>query len=170
MNPWSTYIYLFFLNECKGMNDSFFQMVFQFHRFLALEKKMEWERLFWVDEQAIVAKDVEIDNILRTLIHHELIHSTYEANETGLLYLDEMKETNPKVFELLKEFLEKYYHHTFETKNCFLKGYSFPVACHLCQERVCINNKMTMKDFGHLLNFKGFKNPYKKREYKTPHF
>lgn len=170
MNQWTTYIYLFFLKECCGINNTFFEKTFQFHRFLSLEKKVKWERLFWTDESGNLAKDVELENVLRTLIHHGFVQSSYEINAEGLNYLKKIKEEQPKMPLLLNEFLEKYQNGTLDTKSCFLKEYSFPVACHLCQERVCVNNSLTMKDFGRLLNFKGLKNPYKKRIYNNPHF
>lgn len=170
MNQWTTYIYLFFLKECNGINHSFYEKTFQFHRFLTLEKKMKWERLFWSELTGDIAKDVELENVLRTLIHHELIDSGHKVNEAGLLHLNETKEQNNQMTSLLNDFLENYNKGRFEREDCFLEGYSFPVACHLCQERVCINNAMTMKDFGRLFNFKGVKNPHKKRAYDLPHF
>lgn len=170
MNNWTTYIYLFFLEECNGFNPHFHKKIFQFHRFLTLEKQTKWERLFWVNEQGDFAKDVETDNALRTLIHHGLVHANYEVNEAGNQWLEKMNQRNQDVYPLLQEFLKKEASGEFKIADCFLKGYSYPAACHLCQERVCVNTQLTMKDFGRLLNFKGIKNPYKKRMFEPPPF
>lgn len=153
---------------CNGVNTEFFNHLFHFHRYLTLYEGVLWKRMFWFDGKNNVVKDEEFQNIVRTLIHHELININYSITQKGIQLIEEDTLLDSDFMLLMTNFLNQYKGETFQEKTCYVPNEIFPASCHLCLDRVCVKSEITKQDILNVIRFKGFKKPYKKITYKNP--
>lgn len=161
--------YLYFLDKYMGVNNSFYSALFHFYRYVSLNSNLSWKKLFWFFDDTDYPMDTKFDEAIRTLLHHQYIDSNFKVTQEGNSFLQvQLAEIN-EYKTVLDDFNRIYKNETYKEKSCYIKNHAFPVACHLCTNKVCQPTKINKQDLLDAINFKGFRNPYKKIIYKNPH-
>ena len=160
-------IYLFFIQRNGQFNQTFFDEIFHFHRFLTIAHQKTWKRLFTLEDSEVI--DAEYKQVIQTLKFHQLLTPSNTITEKGRLFLKERQKEDPELTEFFSSFLAQYKNQTAKEDSCYINKREFMMSCHACSDQLCHNLNVNFKDFLSLVGFKGFKTPTKSWPIKNPH-
>ena len=153
-------VYLYFINHYKSF-PIVQNALFHYYRFMKLKGKNDIaEKHFYFDANHQVY-DSQQEEILRLLMHHNLITSKKEATTKGKNAIEKALNKTPSLHQQLNQFLRQYNNETSHEKSCFIDHPYFSICCARCKDHTCEQIKFTLNDIKAIVGFKGLKTPYK---------
>lgn len=157
MKNCTVFFYMKVLDRIQQTKYDFHHTLFHLHRFLQIQHSYQWERLFVFQKDGV--RDDEYNQIMRLLLHHQLIDfERKELTTSGkkqLLLVEKRFEEESKKID---DFFVHYKGENAYQKSCFEKVDYFTVSCHLCENFSCQKKESLLEIFKPSFRLK---NPYK---------